>query len=76
MIRYERNVAENPILTAHKKAYRRFNSRVRNKKMTQTEFLQWSTEASKKRDLCLSGKLSFHEFTAWLEQGRVRKPRM
>ena len=75
MIRYERNVAENPILTAHKKAYRRFNSRVRNKKMTQTEFLQWSNEASKKRDLCLAGELPFDEFITWLEQGRVRKPR-
>jgi len=75
MIRYEKNVAENPILNAHKKAYRRFNSRVRNKKMTQTEFLQWSTEASKKRDACLADKLPFDEFIAWLEQGRIRKPR-
>jgi len=75
MIRYEKNVAENPILKAHKKAYRRFNSRVRNKKMTQTEFLNWSNEASNKRDMCLAGEISFDDFIAWLEQGRVRKPR-
>ncbi len=37
MLKYEKKVAENPILEAHKKAYRRFNSRVRNKKMTQAE---------------------------------------
>lgn len=75
MIRYEKKVAENPILEAHKKAYRRFNSRTRTKKMTQAEFLKWSEEASRKRDECLAGELSFDEFVAWLEQGRVRKKR-
>ena len=74
-LRYERKVAENPILEAHKKAYRRFNSRVRAKKMTQSEFMAWSDEASRKRDECLAGELSFDEFVAWLEQGRVRKRR-
>ena len=44
MLHYERNVAENPILSAHKKAYRRFNSRARNKKMTQFEFMRWLTK--------------------------------
>ncbi len=75
MLRYERKIAENPILEAHKRAYRRFNSRVRMKKMTQDEFRLWSDEASKKRDECLAGSLSFEDFTAWLEQGRVRKRR-
>lgn len=75
ILRYERKVSENPILTAHKKAYRRFNSRVRTKKMTQNEFIQWADEAAKKRDECLVGKLSFNEFVNWLEQGRIRKSR-
>jgi hypothetical protein len=75
MLRYEKKVAENPILEAHKKAYRRFNSRVRNKKMTQGEFLRWSEEASRKRDACMAGKLAFAEFVEWLEQGRVRRSR-
>ena len=74
-LRYERKVAGNPILEAHKKAYRRFNSRVRNKKMTQGEFMAWSDEAAKKRDACLAGELPFDEFIAWLEQGRIRKSR-
>lgn len=74
-LRYERKVAGNPILEAHKKAYRRFNSRVRSKKMTQGEFMAWSDEAVKKRDACLAGDLPFEEFTAWLEQGRIRKRR-
>ena len=74
-LRYERKVAGNPILEAHKKAYRRFNSRVRNKKMTQAEFMAWSDEAAKKRDACLAGELPFDEFVDWLEQGRIRKSR-
>ena len=75
MIRYEKKVAENPVLEAHKKAYRRLNSRVRNKKMTQNEFRLWSDEASRKRDECLAGELPFDEFVAWLERDRIRKPR-
>ena len=73
MVQYEKRVAENPILEAHKKAYRRLNSRTRNKKMTQGEFLKWSEEASRKRDECSAGTLPFDEFVAWLEQGRIRK---
>ena len=72
-LRYEKKVANNPILDAHKKAYRMLNSRTRNKKMTQTEFIAWADEAAKKRDTCLAGELSFDEFVEWLEQGRVRK---
>jgi len=75
MLRYERKVAENTILEAHKKAYRRFHSRVRTKKMTHSEFMRWSDEASRLRDDCLAGTLPFDEFTAWLEQGRMRKAR-
>jgi len=74
-LRYERKVADNPILEAHKKAYRRFNSRTRAKKMTQTEFMLWSEEAAQRRDECLAGNLSFEDFIAWLEQGRIRKSR-
>ena len=75
-LRYEKKVASNPILDAHKKAYRRLNSRTRNKKMTQAEFIAWADEAAKKRDACLTGELGFDEFIAWLEQGRVRKARL
>ena len=74
-LRYEKKVAGNPILDAHKKAYRRFNSRTRAKKMTQGEFMAWSEAATQKRDECLAGTLPFDEFVGWLEQGRIRKPR-
>ena len=71
--KYERKVAGNPILEAYSKAYKRFNSRTRAKKMTQTEFLNWSEEARKLRSKCEAGELPFEEFVAWLEQGRIRK---
>jgi hypothetical protein len=75
MLRYERKVADNPILEAHKKAYRRHHSRVRTKKMTQIDFLEWSEEAVRRRNECLVGELSFDDFAKWLEQGRMRKAR-
>ena len=75
MLRYEKKVAENPILEAYSKAYKRFNSRTRVKKMTQAEFLSWSEQARKRRDQCLAGELPFEDFVAWLEQGRIRKSR-
>jgi len=75
MKRYGKKISSNPILDAHKKTYRRFNSRARTGKMTNAEFLTWAEEAARKRDECLAGKLPFDEFIAWLEQGRVRKAR-
>jgi len=72
-LRYEKKVAENPVLEAYAKAYKRFNSRTRTKKMTQSEFLSWSEQARKRRDECLAGELPFEEFVAWLEQGRLRR---
>jgi len=74
-LRYEKKIASSPILDAHKKAYRRFNSRTRTGNMTNEAFFAWTKEAATKRDECLAGELSFDEFVAWLEQGRVRKAR-
>ena len=37
--------------------------------------MSWSDEAARKRDECLADELPFDEFVAWLEQGRIRKPR-
>ena len=75
MLRYERKVAGDPVLEAYSKAYKRFNSRTRAKKMSQGEFLSWSEQARKLRNECMAGTLSFEEFTAWLDQGRVRRKR-
>jgi hypothetical protein len=75
MLRYEKKVAENPVWEVYKRNYRRQNSRTRAKKMTQTEFLRWSDEASQKRDECLAGELPFDDYVAWIERGRIRKAR-
>ena len=75
MLRYEQKVASNPILEAHKKAYRRLHSRVRTKNMSQCEFLAWPEEVSRKRDDCLVVALPFDEFVMWLERGRIHKSR-
>ena len=75
MLRYEKKVAADPVWEVYKRNYRRQNSRTRTKKMTQTEFLQWSEQAAQNRGECLAGTLPFDDYVAWLEQGRVRKPR-
>jgi hypothetical protein len=65
--KYKDKVKDNPVYTAYNKAYKRNNSRVRNKKMKQIDFLNWSEEARQKRDECESGNLSFDEFKFWLD---------
>jgi hypothetical protein len=74
-LRYEKKVSENPVWEVYKRNYRRQNSRTRAGKMTQAEFLQWSEQAAGKRDECLAGSLPFDEYAAWLDRGRIRKPR-
>lgn len=54
----------------YNKAYKRNNSRVRSKKITQSEFFKWSDDTRKKRDLALSGKISLKEFEKWCESSR------
>ncbi|GHV17313.1 hypothetical protein FACS189425_03280 [Clostridia bacterium] len=75
MLRYEKKVADDPVWAIYKQNYRRQNSRTRVKKLTQTEFLNWSEQAAQKRDKCIAGTLAFDDYVAWLEQGRIRKPR-
>ena len=64
--KYKDKVKDNPIYTAYNKAYKRNNSRVRNKKMKQGDFLNWSEEARRFRDECYSGKMSLDDFLDWL----------
>lgn len=56
------------IHTAYEKAYKRNYSRVRNNAITKPEFLEWSDKASKMRDDCRDGKISFEKFQSWLNQ--------
>jgi len=64
--------ADNPIHDAHIKAYRRMNSKARTRRITQSEFLAWTDEARKKRDLCLNGELDFNNFAEWLDADKKK----
>jgi hypothetical protein len=67
MLKYKEKIKDDPIYTAYNKAYKRNNSRVRNKTMTQNDFLKWSEEARRRRDDCYSGTLSLKDYMIWLE---------
>ncbi|MFZ2539310.1 MAG: replication protein [Oscillospiraceae bacterium] len=54
--------SEDLVYQAYQKAYRRMNSRARQRKITQTEFLSWSDEARRKRDDCSQDKLSLEVY--------------
>ncbi len=64
--KHKEKLKQNPILLAYNKAYKRNNSRVRQKNMLHEDFLKWSEEARAKRDLALDGEMSFEEFNKWL----------
>ncbi len=63
---YESSKANDEIYIAYKKAYRRMHSRTRTKKLSKTDFLEWSDQATKKRDECYNGIITFEEFMGWL----------
>lgn len=68
--KYMDKVHANPIRKEFHKAYKRNHSRVRVGTMTQSEFLEWSDEARKKRDKCIAGVLSKDEFMEWVNNDR------
>ena len=68
--KYMDKVHANPIRKEFHKAYKRNHSRVRVGTMTQSEFLEWSDEARKKRDQCIAGVLSKDEFMEWVNNDR------
>lgn len=73
MLKHQDKVKGDPIYQEYTKAYKRLNSRVRTRNMTQADFLAWSDEAREKRDQCLAGKLEQKEFFEWLNQDRKYK---
>jgi len=63
---YQNKVAEDPIFIAFSKAYKRMNSRVKYKNMTNSEFYAWSESARIMREKCQKGEISLEEFIQWL----------
>lgn len=70
---YNKSVVSEPANKLYLKAYRRMNSRVRTKRMTQLHFLEWSDEARLKRNLCKEGRISTGEFRKWLDEDKEIK---
>jgi hypothetical protein len=64
---YNKSVVSEPANKLYLKAYRRMNSKVRTKRITQLHFLEWSDEARSKRNLCKEGKISIDKFGKWLD---------
>ena len=67
---YQYKTKDSPVYAVYNKAYKRNNSRVRSKKITQSEFLAWSDIAREKRDLTLVGKIQLGEFEKWCNSSR------
>ena len=59
---YKNKVADDPIFKAFNKAYKRMNSRIKYKNLSQQEFYEWSEKARTMRAKCISGEISLEEF--------------
>ena len=73
--KYMDKVHTDPIHKEYHRAYKRNHSRVCLGTITKTEFLEWSDEASEKRDLCIAGKMKKDEFFEWVNKDRKYKKR-
>ena len=73
--KYMDKVQTDPIRKEYHKAYKRNHSRVRVGTISQTEFLEWSDEARKKRDMCIAGEMDKDEFFKWINEDRKYKKR-
>lgn len=68
MQKYKAKIAGDKINMIYNKAYKRNDSKARNKKMSKSDFYEWSELARKMRDDCHAGNVSFEDFQAWLNQ--------
>ncbi|MEG2059691.1 MAG: DUF6076 domain-containing protein, partial [Lachnospiraceae bacterium] len=64
---YQAEKGKDEIYVAFQKAYRRMNSKARTKRISQSEFYDWSEQARKKRDDCHQGIITLGEFRIWLD---------
>lgn len=63
---YNNKVAGDPIFKAFNKAYKRMNSRIKYKTISQQEFYEWSENARAMRAKCVNGQISLDKFNEWL----------
>jgi len=59
---YQDRVADNPILSAYHKIYRRFHSRKRHGMITPEQFEEWAKRAKKERDTAIQEDITAEDF--------------
>lgn len=64
---FENKVSQNPVYLAYNKAYKRNNARMKNQRISSSEFKAWSEKARDMRVKCLNGEITLKEFNDWLE---------
>lgn len=69
---YAKRVAEQDVVREFRRSYKAHNARVRRGTITREEFLAWSQEARRQRDLCLAGQITFDSLVAWLDFDRIK----
>lgn len=67
--KYEQSLEKDATMMAYRKAYKKYNARVRIGKWSPVEFRHWANEAREKLSQCQSGKMAESEFKEWLKKG-------
>lgn len=67
---YREKVKEDPIMEMYNRVYKKYNARVRYKKITQADFYDWSEKAREMRDKAKSGEITLEEFEEWLNNDK------
>ena len=70
---YSEKVNGTPVLKEYNRAYKRYFARYRNKRMSYSDFHEWSEQAKAKRELALNGEMNFDDFVAWLGNKKVKE---
>ena len=59
---------EEDALNIYNRAYKTHHARIRNGKMTKSDFCVWSAEAKQKLNEVRAGQLDIAEFQKWLKE--------
>ncbi len=67
---YREKIKEDPIMEMYNRVYKKYNARVRYKKITQEDFYNWSEKAREMRDKAKGGEITLDEFKEWLNNDK------
>ncbi len=68
-----KKVEADPVLNAHRMAYRRMHKNMEYGGLEEDAFKRWKDEAAQKRDRCKAGELGVEDFLAWLDATSRRR---